>query len=353
MFVDRVEIEVAAGDGGNGVVAWRREKYIPKGGPAGGDGGHGGSVRLYVDPNTFGLERFRHTRVLIAERGGKGGSSCCKGKNGNDAIIKIPPGTLVRDIDTKEILFDGTTDHEEFVLCRGGRGGRGNAQFRSSTNRAPNVATSGEPGERRRVELELKLIGDVGFVGFPNAGKSSLFTKMTYAKVEIGAYPFTTLTPNIGFISYGADLLEEIYRTAGIRTADGHQSRRIVVTDIPGIIEDAHQNRGLGLQFLRHIERTRALLYILDAAAVDGRDPISDYRVLREELRAYDPQLLTRPSCVVLNKCDLETAAEQIAAFRADVSHPCIIEVSAETGEGLAELKAQIALLDYGIVFEG
>lgn len=324
MFVDRVELEVAAGDGGNGVVAWRREKYIPKGGPAGGDGGNGGSVRLYVDPNTCGLEWFRHIRKVTAESGGKGGSSCCKGKDGQDTLLKIPPGTVVKDLATQEIVFDGVTYHDEYILCQGGKGGKGNASFRSSTNRAPNIATQGERGEERQVELELKLIGDVGLVGFPNAGKSTLLTKLTYTQVAIGPYPFTTLTPNLGFISFEG-------------------GRRILLTDIPGIIEKAHENKGLGLEFLRHIERTRALLFILDAAGVDGRDPLSDYRILCDELRAYDPQLLLRPSCIVLNKCDLEASSDFVRAFRKAVDHPRIIEVSAQTEACLPDLKEIIS----------
>jgi GTP-binding protein len=326
MFVDRVEIEVAAGNGGNGVVSWRREKYIPKGGPAGGDGGKGGSIRLYVDPNISGLEWFRHIRKITAEHGGKGGSSCCKGKDGEDTILRIPPGTIVRDLETHDILFDGTTYHDECVLCQGGKGGKGNAQFRSSTNRAPNISTPGEPGGHRRVEFELKLIGDIGLVGFPNAGKSTLLMKLTYTQVEIGPYPFTTLTPNLGFISFEG-------------------GRRVLLTDIPGIIEKAHENKGLGLEFLRHIERTRALLFVIDAAGVDGRDPVADYQVLLQELRSYDQELLNRPSCIILNKCDLEESLEQVQKFRLAVNHPCIIEVSAETGDGLSQLKAIIATL--------
>jgi GTP-binding protein len=326
MFVDRVEIEIAAGDGGNGIVSWRREKFIPKGGPAGGDGGKGGSVRLYVDPNTSGLEWFRHIRKVTAAHGGRGGSSCCKGKDGGDTILRIPPGTIVRDLETQEIVFDGKTYHDEYVLCHGGKGGKGNTQFRSPTNRAPNIATPGEPGEHRRIELELKLIGDIGLVGFPNAGKSTLLMKLTYTQVEIGPYPFTTLTPNLGFISYEG-------------------GRRVLLTDIPGIIEKAHENKGLGLEFLRHIERTRALLYVLDAAGVDGRDPVADYKVLLQELRSYDPDLLNRPSCIVLNKSDLCESQELIQEFHRAVNHPCVLEVSAETEEGLLQLKAIIATL--------
>jgi GTP-binding protein len=329
MFVDRVEIEVAAGDGGNGVVAWRREKYIPKGGPAGGDGGKGGSIIVHVDPNTAGLEWFRHVRSVTAEHGQKGGSSCCKGKDGEDTILKIPPGTIVRDMQTNEVLFDGTTYHEEFVLCQGGCGGKGNSRFKSSTNRAPNIATPGEPGGRRRVEFELKLIGDVGLVGFPNAGKSTLLMGLTYTQVAVGPYPFTTLSPNIGYISFEGD-------------------RRVILTDIPGIIEHAHENRGLGLEFLRHIERTRVLLYVLDAAGVDGRDPLSDYNVLIHEIRSYDPALLDRPSCLVLNKCDLPESQAWVQQFRASVTHPYIVEVSGQTGEGLPKLKELIATLVFG-----
>lgn len=326
MFVDRVNLDVSAGDGGNGIVAWRREKYIPKGGPAGGDGGTGGSIIVYVDPNVSGLEWFRHVNRICAQHGCKGGSSCCKGKDGEDTILHIPPGTIVRDLETGEVLYDGTIYNEQFVLCRGGKGGKGNACFKTPSNRAPNMATKGEKGEHKHIELELKLIGDVGLVGFPNAGKSTLLMNLTYTQVEIGPYPFTTLRPNLGFISFEG-------------------GRRVLLTDIPGIIEKAHQNRGLGLEFLRHIERTRALLFVLDAAGVDGRSPIEDYRVLVEELRMYDPELLTRPSCIVLNKCDLETSAEFVQEFRSAIHHDNIIEVSAETGDGLSQLKERIAQL--------
>jgi GTPase len=251
MFVDRIEIDVAAGDGGNGVIAWRREKSIPKGGPAGGDGGKGGSVLLYVDPNCCGLEWFRHVRRIAAESGGKGGSANKKGADGEDTLLKIPPGTIARDMGTGEVLYDGVESHEQFVLCRGGKGGRGNVHFKSPTNRAPQIATLGEEGEKRIVEFELKLIADVGLVGFPNAGKSTLLSKLACRDVEIGAYPFTTLVPNIGYITYG-------------------EEKRIYLSDIPGIIEGAHQNRGLGLEFLRHIERTKVLLFVLDAAGTEG-----------------------------------------------------------------------------------
>ena len=325
MFVDRVEIEVAAGNGGNGVVAWRREKYIPKGGPAGGDGGKGGSVFVYVDPNSCGLEWYRHVRKAHAENGGKGAGSCRKGKDGEDITLKVPPGTILRDLETGDVLFDGVKEHETFVLCRGGKGGRGNDHFKSPTNRSPTIATDGEAGERKLVEFELKLIADVGLVGFPNAGKSTLLSKLACREVEIAAYPFTTLTPNLGIIEYG--------------------ERRVVLSDIPGIIEGAHQNKGLGLEFLRHIERTKVLLFILDAGGTEGRTPMDDFAVLKRELMSYNPGLLDRPSCCVLNKCDVETSKELVKAFRDGVSHPYVIEISALEGEGLEDLKTIIGAL--------
>jgi len=310
MFIDQVEIYVKAGDGGNGIIAWRREKYVPKGGPAGGDGGSGGSVRILVDPNLTGLEKFRYSTRFEAERGGQGGSARQKGRNGQDITLKIPPGTIVVDQESGDLLFDGVTFGDEFLLCQGGRGGLGNPHFRTSTNRAPRKATSGKKGEERRVRLELKMISDIGLIGFPNAGKSTLLNRLTSRDVEVGAYPFTTLRPNIGFLENGISL-----------------------SDIPGIVHDAHKNRGLGLEFLRHIERTKALVYVLDAAGIDGRDPFSDYHVLQAELHAYDPRLLGRPACVVLNKCDLEVGD----GFESE--HP-VFWVSAETGEGIAPLYA-------------
>jgi len=320
MFIDHAEIYVAAGDGGNGVVSWRREKYVPKGGPAGGDGGRGGSVRICVDSNTTGLERYRYSKNVRAERGGQGGSSQKKGKNGQDLILKIPPGTAVFDLETDELLFDGVDIGDEFVLCTGGRGGLGNIHFATSTNRAPNIATPGTKGQERRIRLELKTIADIGLVGFPNAGKSTLLSRLTNREIEIGAYPFTTLHPNVGFI-------------------EDDQGERVSITDIPGIIEGAHQNRGLGLEFLRHIERTKALLFVLDAAGIDGRDPLSDFTVLKEELFAYNPELTTRPYAIVLNKSDLEGSNEQIELFCEKEKSSHILTLSAETGEGLTVLR--------------
>lgn len=324
MFVDRAEVEVLAGDGGDGIVAWRKEKYIPKGGPAGGDGGRGGDVYVLVDPNTHGLEWFRHTRHIKASPGARGGSACCKGRDGDDIVLRVPPGTIVWE--NESVLFDGVRYHERFLLCQGGKGGKGNAAFKSSTNRAPNIATPGEAGQQRTVKFELKLIADIGFVGFPNAGKSTLLSQLTDTKPEIAAYPFTTLTPQLG----------------QMHSPDG---KIILLTDIPGIIQGAHQNRGLGLEFLRHIERTRALIFVLDAAGSEGRDPISDYRTLQAELRAYDPSLLDRPSCLVLNKCDDENSLSHVQQFRSIVRHPYILEISAMQGTGLEPLKECAAKL--------
>lgn len=325
MFVDRVVLDLSAGRGGNGVVAWRREKYIPKGGPCGGNGGKGGSLILEADTEVYSLEWFRNRRILKAENGRQGGPNCQQGRNGKDLTLKVPCGTLVKDSVTGEVLHDFTQDGEEWIICKGGRGGRGNDSFKSPTNQAPNKATDGTEGESRRVELELKLIADVGLVGFPNAGKSTLISKLASVAVKIAPYPFTTLRPNLGFIQF-----EDL--------------KRVFIADIPGIIEGAHRNRGLGFEFLRHIERTKLLLFMLDASGIDGRDPISDYKVLRKELEAYNPELLNRPFLVVLNKIDTEEAIEHVKAFKKKklVEKNKLFEVSAMQGDGLPELQEAI-----------
>lgn len=322
MFIDRVTVRCIAGAGGNGAIAWRREKYIPKGGPAGGNGGKGGSIVLQADHNVYSLDWFTYKRILKASNGGRGEGACRQGKNGEDLIIKIPCGTLLKDAQTKEILFDFTQDGETFILCKGGKGGKGNHSFRSPTNRAPNIATPGKEGEEKEVELELKLIADVGFVGMPNAGKSTLIKKLANVSVKIAAYPFTTLQPNLGYLYFEG-------------------GTRLLLADIPGIIEGAHANRGLGFEFLRHIERTKALIFVLDAAAIDGRSPTSDFRVLRRELEVYDPVLLERPFLIVLNKCDLEDAALHMKEFHSEFPEykALTYEVSAERGDGIEALK--------------
>lgn len=324
MFVDRVIVQFSAGKGGNGVVAWRREKCIPKGGPTGGNGGKGGSIILQAETEISSLDWFRHRRIIKADNGGEGGSNCRTGRNGKDLTLKVPCGTLVKN-EKGEVLHDFTKDGEKWILCKGGRGGRGNDSFKTPTNRAPNQYTEGTPGEVQQVELELKLIADVGLVGFPNAGKSTLISTMAGLRVKVAAYPFTTLQPNLGFVEL-----------------DNYQ--RIYIADIPGIIEGASQNRGLGLEFLRHIERTKLLIYILDASGIDGRNPSDDFRVLREEMAAYNPELLERPYLVALNKIDTDEARGHIEHFNQNYQLPphTLFEISAASGEGLEKLLREI-----------
>lgn len=321
MFVDRVLVQFIAGKGGNGVVAWRREKYIPKGGPAGGNGGKGGSVILEADAQIASLDWFRHRRVIKAENGGDGGGNCRQGKTGKNLILKIPCGTLIKEAKTGAILHDFTQDKEQWTLCKGGRGGRGNDSFKTPTNRAPNNWTAGTLGEIKEVELELKLIADVGLVGFPNAGKSTLISSLAGLHVKVAPYPFTTLQPNLGFIEL------ENYQ-------------RIFIADIPGIIEGASRDRGLGFEFLRHIERTKLLIFILDASGIDGRNPTDDFRVLRDEIGIYNPALLERPYLVALNKIDTEESQEHIHHFCQTYHFPpgVLYKISAAYGEGLSKL---------------
>ncbi len=325
MFIDRVKLELKAGKGGNGVVAWRREKFIPKGGPCGGNGGKGGDVTLKADIQIASLDWFRNRRLLHAENGHQGGGNNRQGKNGKNLILAVPCGTLVRDVNSGEILVDLTEDGQEWLACQGGKGGRGNDSFKSPTNRAPNQCTPGKEGDLCRVELELKLIADVGLVGFPNAGKSTLIEAISKARVKIAAYPFTTLNPNLGQL-----LLDDF--------------RKIVIADIPGIIEGAHRNRGLGFEFLRHIERTKLLIFVLDASGIDGRDPSQDYEILRKELREYNPELLERPSIVVLNKMDAPEAQEHVQEFKK--RFPAVAgevhEICAVLGEGVPKLVDRI-----------
>lgn len=324
MFVDRAKLKLVAGKGGNGVVAWRREKYIPKGGPYGGNGGRGADVVVVADTQISSLGWYRHRRVLKAENGVQGGANLRQGASGKTLLLKVPCGTLIKDLETGEILHDLTEDGQKVVLCQGGKGGRGNASFKTPTRQAPNFATPGREGEEAEVEFELKLIADVGLVGFPNAGKSTLVSSLTFNRVKIGAYPFTTLHPNLGFLKAAK--------------GDDAYYRKILIADIPGIIEGAHENRGLGLEFLKHIERTRVLVFVLDASGIDGRTPVDDYRVLENELREYNPELLERPRFVLLNKVDTEEAAEHIAEFRKEFPAVDARCVSALEGEGLGEV---------------
>lgn len=310
MFIDNVKVTVAAGNGGNGVIAWRREKFIPKGGPAGGDGGNGGSIFLETDPQVLSLQSLRNRRFISARNGDPGGAATRKGKNGADLILKIPCGTLVKDALTGEVLFDLTEPSLSQLLCRGGKGGKGNNHFKSPTHQAPHICTEGTPGDTKEIELELKLIADVGLVGIPNAGKSSVMSKMTHLEVKIGAYPFTTLHPNLSYIQLP-------------------QQERILVADIPGIIEGAHLDKGLGLAFLKHIERTSLLLYVIDISGEEGRDPLGDFEILQNELREYNPDLLLKPTLIALNKIDVEGAQENSRRFREKFGIFPIFEISA------------------------
>lgn len=319
MFVDKVRLTLTAGRGGNGIVAWRREKYVPKGGPAGGDGGNGGSISLETDAQVVSLQHLRNRRLIPAKNGMPGGSNNKKGKNGEDLCITVPCGTLIKDATTNEVLYDFTEATREELICKGGRGGKGNNRFRTSTNQAPNICTEGTLGESREIELELKLIADIGLIGIPNAGKSSLMSQVTDLEVKIGAYPFTTLHPNLSYIQF-----EDL--------------SRLLIADIPGIIEGAHEDRGLGLAFLKHIERTAALVYVIDISGSEERDPLNDFEILQSELKAYDENLLKKPFLVALNKIDLENAETHAARFRERWPSITVFEISALQNLGLGPL---------------
>lgn len=321
MFIDSVKVTLRAGNGGNGVVAWRREKYIPKGGPVGGNGGKGGSIIFKTDIHVPSLESFRNKRLIAAESGHCGGGNLQQGRNGKDLILSVPCGTLVKDAQTQEVLFDFTDEDQSFTICKGGKGGKGNHCFKSPTNQAPNICTPGTDGESREVELELKLIADAGLIGMPNAGKSTLMSQITHVKVKIGAYPFTTLFPNLSYVQLP-------------------DFSRILVADIPGIIENAHQNKGLGISFLKHIERSYALVYVIDISGIEGRDPFEDFCVLQNELKAYRPDLLEKPFLVALNKIDAEGSLEQAEEFRKKYpySQESLFTISAANNQGLTPL---------------
>lgn len=318
LFVDRVNIQFFAGNGGNGIVAWIRLKYIPKGGPAGGDGGHGGSIILEADNQIHSLEEFRNRSIIKAQNGGPGRANNCKGKNGQDLRLKVPLGTLVKDPATQEILFDFTEQGQQWQICTGGKGGKGNTHFKTPTHQAPYVCTEGAPGGMREVELELKLIADVGFVGMPNAGKSTLISELAHIPVKIAPYPFTTLRPNLGIVQFD-------------------DFSRILIADIPGIIEDAHADRGLGLSFLRHIERTSTLVFLIELAPYQDRDPYVEFLMLRREIEAYNPTMLEKPFLVALNKIDLEEAQPLAKAFRERYPYDpsTLFEISAREQVGI------------------
>ncbi len=316
-FIDIVEVEVVAGDGGDGCISFRRERFVPKGGPDGGDGGRGGHVIVRTDPHLSTLIDYKYRRIIRAKRGQHGRGKQQHGKDGKDAIIRVPVGTVVKDATTGEVICDLSNEGEK-IIAKGGRGGRGNASFATPTDQAPRRREKGQPGERRRIVLELKLIADVGIVGQPNVGKSTLLSRLTRAHPKIAAYPFTTLTPNLGVLTYG--------------------DKSIVLADIPGLIEGAHDGKGLGYDFLRHIERTKALLFLLDAVA---RDLDEQLDALRNELRLYYENLATKPSLIAVNKIDLLPQSE---LDKLDLN-PDIIPISALTGYGIPELIKKLLAL--------
>jgi GTPase len=325
MFVDQVKIYVKGGDGGNGMVAFRREKYVPKGGPAGGDGGRGGDVIFEVDEGLRTLMDFRYKRHFKGERGENGMSKNQHGKNAEPLIVKVPPGTVVIDDDTKEVIADLTEHGQRAVIAKGGRGGRGNTRFATASNPAPEIAEKGEPGQERYVTLELKLLADVGLVGFPSVGKSTLLSVVSSAKPKIAAYHFTTIVPNLGVVE----------------TEDG---RSFVMADLPGLIEGAHQGVGLGHQFLRHIERTRVIVHVIDMSAMEGRDPYEDYLTINEELRQYNLRLTERPQIIVANKMDMPDAEKNLQEFKQKLKEDVqIFPISAITKQGVRELLFAIA----------
>lgn len=377
MFVDHIKIHAKAGDGGNGKVSFRRAKFLPKGGPDGGDGGRGGDIVLQVDHHTDNLKQFFFQQRQKAPFGVGGGANRCTGKSGKDLILKVPQGTVVyraassqeeatadgefddeqdivetaedeaaevddvsagseEDLDSKELadeagsdserelIVDLTEPEQRFVLCKGGAGGKGNCHFKSSTNQTPIEAVPGTPGEEGWFYLELRKIADAGLVGFPNAGKSTLLCALSAARPKVAAYPFTTLKPMVGVVDF-----------------DGY--RRATVADIPGLIEGAHANVGLGHEFLRHITRCRLLLFVVDLAAVDGRDPVSDIQMLRTEVSLYDEELASQPWLIVANKIDLPESAEALEILRGRFPNIELIPISADTGEGLEVLRDRLA----------
>lgn len=321
MFVDEAHITVRSGRGGNGIVAFRREKFVPRGGPAGGDGGKGGDVILAADEQLGTLIDFKYQPHHAAENGTPGGTSRKTGKDGADLVIRAPQGTLVFDDDTDELLADLAAPGSRVLVCRGGRGGRGNQHFATASSQAPEIAERGEPAQERRLRLELRLVADVGVIGFPNVGKSTLISVVSAARPKIADYPFTTLQPNLGVVRLGID-------------------RSFVIADMPGLIVGAHEGAGLGDRFLRHISRTRLLIHMLDAAALEGRDPLDDFDAINNELALYGEPLPSLPQIVTLNKVDLPDAPE-LARLTAEAvakrGYECL-PISAATHEGVDEL---------------
>jgi GTP-binding protein len=325
-FIDEAIITVWSGNGGRGCVSFRREKYIPRGGPDGGDGGKGGDIVLKTTSRKRTLYQFRYQKHFKAKNGAHGQGKKKTGKNGQDLVIELPPGTLVTDADTGQVITDLINSGETFVLAKGGRGGQGNAQFKTSTHRAPRLAQPGEPGETKTLKLELKLLADVGIIGLPNAGKSTLITAVSSARPKIGNYPFTTLSPSLGVVQTG--------------WADP-----FVVADIPGLIKDAHKGSGLGIRFLRHIERTRILIHLIDVSAIDRDNPLNAYNTVNKELAMYNRNLTEKPQIVVLNKMDLPDVREAAKKFQTAAKEKQVILISALTGQGVENLNSKIIQL--------
>lgn len=325
MFVDQVKISLKAGDGGNGITAYRREKYVPFGGPAGGDGGKGASVVFEVDEGLRTLLDFRYQRHFKASKGENGQSSNMHGKNAEDLVLKVPPGTIIKNVETDEVLADLVEDGQRAVVAKGGRGGRGNSRFATPRNPAPDFSEKGEPGEELDVSLELKLLADVGLVGFPSVGKSTLLSIASKAKPKIGAYHFTTIKPNLGVVS----------------TPD---QRSFVMADLPGLIEGASDGVGLGHQFLRHVERTKVIVHMIDMSGSEGREPIEDYKVINQELAAYEQRLEDRPQIVVANKMDLPESQDNLILFKEEIGEDVpVIPVSTITRDNIDQLLYAIA----------
>ncbi len=325
MFIDEAKIHLAAGAGGNGCVAFRREKYVPRGGPSGGDGGRGGDVILESNGNLNTLLKFRYNREFKAKRGGHGEGSNRHGQDGADTTVTLPVGTVVYDATSGEKLWDFVQSGQQVIAAKGGRGGRGNARFATSTHQAPRHAEPGKPGVERDLKLELKLLADVGLVGFPNVGKSTLISRLSAARPRIADYPFTTLEPCLGVV--GLD-----------------EERSFVMADIPGLIAGAHEGKGLGIRFLKHVERTRLLLHLIDVAEQSGRDPVEDYHIILNELRSFSPVVAAKPMLLVASRIDAAGEGERLTRLREfcrEQGHS-LYEISGVTGAGLEELKEAI-----------
>ena len=322
-FIDEVFITVQSGDGGSGCVSFRREKFVPRGGPDGGDGGKGGDVILRSTSRRRTLYPFRFQRQFKAKNGAHGRGKQKTGKNGVDLTIEIPPGTLVHDAEAFDLLKDFTQPGESFVVAKGGRGGQGNARFKTSTQRAPRFAQPGEPGEFFKLKLELKLLADVGIIGLPNAGKSTLISVLSSATPKIADYPFTTLSPTLGVVQ-------------------PDQEESFVVADIPGLIEGAHKGAGLGIRFLRHIERTRFLVHLLDASAIDPHNPLESYETINRELAQYNPLLTEKPQIVVLNKMDIPGTEQAAKIIQTAIKDRQVLQISAATRRGIEPLKLRL-----------